>query len=163
MKRIFLILTICTTLFASCNNNTQAPIYIVLPENVYSDGEFEFSQWSGYRWFVIPLMNESQKYCSKYIYAEGTNEDLPIILEKIKNELGEPIAKQVTNPEQLAKYTSDPNVFILPNNRDLEESEKLYWWDTEEYVVSLFESKEHPEVGMAAYAIVALYEKSKLP
>ena len=163
MKRIFLILTICTTLFASCNNNTQAPIYIVLPENVYSDGEFEFSQWSGYRWFVIPLMNESQKYCSKYIYAEGTNEDLPIILEKIKNELGEPIAKQVTNPEQLAKYTSDPNVFILPNNRDLEESEKLYWWDTEEYVVSLFESKEHPEVGMAAYAIVALYEKRKLP
>ena len=163
MKRIFLILTICTTLFASCNNNTQAPIYIVLPENVYSDGEFELSQWSGYRWFVIPLMNESQKYCSKYIYAEGTNEDLPIILEKIKNELGEPIAKQVTNPEQLAKYTSDPNVFILPNNRDLEESEKLYWWDTEEYVVSLFESKEHPEVGMAAYAIVALYEKRKLP
>ena len=163
MKRIFLILTICTTLFASCNNNTQTPIYIVLPENVYSDGEFEFSEWSGYRWFVIPLMNESQEYCSKYIYIEGTNDDLPIILEKITNELGEPVAEQVTNPEPLTKYTSAPNVFILPNNRDLEESEKLYWWDTEEYVVSLFESKEHPEVGLTAYAIVALYEKRKLP
>lgn len=163
MKRIFLILTICTTLFVSCNNNTETPIYIVLPENVYSDGEFVFSEWSGYRWFVIPLMNESQAYCSKYIYAEGTNDDLPIILKKITDELGEPTAEQVTNPEQLAKYASAPNVFILPNNRDLEESEKLYWWDTEEYVVSLFESKEHPEVGMAAYAIVALYEKSKLP
>ena len=69
----------------------------------------------------------------------------------------------MTNPDPLTKYTSAPNVFILPNNRDLEESEKLYWWDTEEYVVSLLESKEHPEVGMVAYAIVALYEKSKLP
>lgn len=144
-------------------SNKQTLIYQALPENVYSDGEFEFSEWSGYRWFVIPLMNESQAYCSKYIYVEGTNADLPIILEKITNELGEPVAQQVTNPELLAKYTSAPNVFVLPNNRALEESETLYWWNTEEYVVSLLESKEHPEVGMAAYAIVALYEKSKLP
>ena len=163
MKRYLFFLIICLITITGCTDKPQMLIYQALLENVYSDGEFEFSQWSGYRWFVIPLMNESQEYCSKYIYAEGTNEDLPIILEKIKNELGEPIAKQVTNPEQLAKYTSDPNVFILPNNRDLEESEKLYWWDTEEYVVSLFESKEHLEVGMAAYAIVALYEKRKLP
>ena len=123
MKRYLFFLIICLITITGCTDKPQMLIYQALLENVYSDGEFEFSQWSGYRWFVIPLMNESQEYCSKYIYAEGTNEDLPIILEKIKNELGEPIAKQVTNPEQLAKYTSDPNVFILPNNRALEESE----------------------------------------
>lgn len=162
MKRLFICLLLVLTI-VGCTDKTQTIIYQALPENVYSDGEFEFSEWSGYRWFVIPLMNESQEYCSKYIYAEGTNDDLPIILKKITDELGEPIAEQVTNPEQLAKYASAPNVFILPNNRALEESETLYWWDTEEYVVSLLESKEHPEVGMVAYTIVALYEKSKLP
>ena len=163
MKRYLFFLIICLITITGCTDKPQMLIYQALLENVYSDGEFEFSQWSGYRWFAIPLMNESQAYCSKYIYAEGTNDDLPIILKKITDELGEPIAEQVTNPEQLAKYASAPNVFILPNNRALEESETLYWWDTEEYVVSLLESKEHPEVGMVAYAIVALYEKSKLP
>ena len=162
MKKLIICLLFALTI-VGCTDKHQTLIFQALSENVYSDGEFEFSQWSGYRWFVIPLMNESQAYCSKYIYAEGTNDDLPIILKKITDELGEPIAEQVTNPEQLAKYASAPNVFILPNNRALEESETLYWWDTEEYVVSLLESKEHPEVGMVAYAIVALYEKSKLP
>ena len=162
MKKIIICLLFALTI-VGCTDKPQTLIFQALSENVYSDGEFEFSQWGGYRWFVIPLMNESQAYCSKYIYAEGTNDDLPIILKKITDELGEPIAEQVTNPEQLAKYASAPNVFILPNNRALEESETLYWWDTEEYVVSLLESKEHPEVGMVAYAIVALYEKSKLP
>lgn len=162
MKKLTICLLFALTI-VGCTDKPQTLIFQALSENVYSDGEFEFSQWSGYRWFVIPLMNESQAYCSKYIYAEGTNDDLPIILKKITDELGEPIAEQVTNPEQLAKYASAPNVFILPNNRALEESETLYWWDTEEYVVSLLESKEHPEVGMVAYAIVALYEKSKLP
>lgn len=162
MKKLIICLLFALTI-VGCTDKPQTLIFQALSENVYSDGEFEFSQWSGYRWFAIPLMNESQAYCSKYIYAEGTNDDLPIILKKITDELGEPIAEQVTNPEQLAKYASAPNVFILPNNRALEESETLYWWDTEEYVVSLLESKEHPEVGMVAYAIVALYEKSKLP
>jgi hypothetical protein len=55
------------------------------------------------------------------------------------------------------------DAFGLPNNRELEGTETLYWWDTEEYVVSLLESKEHPEVEMVAYAIVALYDKQKLP
>lgn len=163
MKRVFLILTFCAALFASCNNNIQAPIYEMLPENVYSDGEFAFSEWGGYRWFVIPIMNASQAYCSKYMYIDGTDADLPVILEKVKEELGEPIAQQVTDPEQLVQYTSEPHVFALPNNRELEGTETLYWWDTEEYVVSLLESKEHPEVEMVAYAIVALYDKRKLP
>lgn len=163
MKRVFLILTFCAALFASCNNNIQAPIYEMLPENVYSDGEFAFSEWGGYRWFVIPIMNASQQYCSKYMYIDGTDADLPVILGKVIDELGEPIAQQVTNPEPLLKYTSVPHVFALPNNRELEGTETLYWWDTEEYVVSLLESKEHPEVEMVAYAIVALYDKRKLP
>lgn len=163
MKRGFLVLTFCAALFASCNNNIQAPIYEMLPENVYSEGEFEFSKWGGYRWFVIPIMNASQQYCSKYMYIDGTEADLPVILGKVIAELGEPIAQQVTNPEPLLKYTSVPHVFALPNNRELEETETLYWWDSEEYVVSLLESKEHPEVEMVAYAIVALYDKRKLP
>ena len=162
MRKLIICLLFVLAL-VGCTNKTQTLIFQALPGNVYSDGEFEFSKWSGYRWIVIPLKNESKEYCSKYIYAEGTNDDLPIILEKITNELGEPVAQQVTNPEQLAKYTSATNVFILPNNRDLEESEALYWWDTEEYIVSLLESKEQPEIGMVAYAVVALYEKQRLP
>jgi hypothetical protein len=55
------------------------------------------------------------------------------------------------------------HVFALPNNRELEGTETLYWWDTEEYVISLLESKEHSEVEMVAYAIVSLYDKQKLP
>ena len=163
MKYRILLLCFIATLIVGCANDTQAPIYNVLPENVYSEGEFEFSQWGGYRWFVIPIMNASQQYWSKYMYIDGTDADLPVILGKVIAELGEPIAQQVTNPEPLLKYTSVPHVFALPNNRELEGTETLYWWDSEEYVVSLLESKEHPEVEMVAYAIVALYDKRKLP
>lgn len=163
MKYRILLLCFIATLIVGCANDTQAPIYNVLPENVYSEGEFEFSKWGGYRWFVVPIMNASQQYCSKYMYIDGTDADLPVILGKVIDELGEPIAQQVTNPEPLLKYTSVPHVFALPNNRELEGTETLYWWDTEEYVVSLLESKEHPEVEMVAYAIVALYDKRKLP
>lgn len=62
MKRLLVLLT-CLIQFVGCTDKTQTIIYQALPENVYSDGEFEFSEWSGYRWFVIPLMNESQEYC----------------------------------------------------------------------------------------------------
>ena len=84
MKKLIICLLFALTI-VGCTDKTQTLIFQALSENVYSDGEFEFSQWSGYRWFVIPLMNESQAYCSKYIYAEGTNDDLPIILKKITN------------------------------------------------------------------------------
>ena len=163
MKKTFLFVIICVLSLIGCTNKTKPTICETLIENISSDGGYPFSEWGGYRWFVIPLMNESQEYCSKFIYVEGTDSDLPIILEKISDELGEPIAKQVTNPEQLAKYTSKPNVFTLPNNRELQDSETLYWWDTEEYVVSLYEAKAHPEVDLVASAIVAIYDKRKLP
>ena len=163
MKYRIILLCFIATFVVGCSNDTLAPIYNVLPENVYSEGEFEFSQWGGYRWFVIPIMNASQQYCSKYMYIDGTDADLPVILGKVIDELGEPIAQQVTSPEPLLKYTSEPYIFALPNNRELEGTETLYWWDTEEYVVSLLESKEHPEVDMVAYAIVSLYDKRKLP
>ena len=163
MKKTFLFGIICVLSFIGCTNKTKPTICEILIENTYSDGGFEFSEWGGYRWFVIPLMNESHEYCSKYMYVEGTDDDLPIILEKIADELGEPIAQQVINPEQLAKYTSKANVFTLPNNRELQDSETLYWWDTEDYVVSLYEAKAHPVVDMVASAIVALYDKRKLP
>jgi hypothetical protein len=68
----------------------------------------------GYRWLVIPIMNVSQQYCSKYMYIDGTDADLPVILGKVIDELGEPIAQQVTDPEPLLKYTSVPHVFALP-------------------------------------------------
>lgn len=163
MKKTFIIVAICVLSLVGCTNQKELTIYEILIENTYSDGEFEFSKWSGYRWFVIPLMNESKDYCSKYMYIEGSDSDLNIILEKITDELGEPIAQQVTNPKQLAQYTSKSNVFTLPNNRKLEETESLYWWDAEEYVISLYEAKSHPEVDMPANAIIALYDKKKLP
>jgi len=163
MKKTFLFITICLLTLVGCTKSTKPTICEILVENTYSDGGFEFSEWEGYRWFVIPLMNESQEYCSKYMYIDGTDDDLPIILEKITEELGKPIAQQVTNPEQLAKYSSKPNVFTLPNNRELQGTETLYWWDTEDYVVSLYEAKAHPELDMVANAIVALYDKQKLP
>ena len=163
MKRFLCVLVTSMIIFEGCTYKSHTPIYQALPENVYSDGEFMFSKWGGYRWFVIPIMNASQEYCSKYMYIDGTDADLPLILGKVIEELGEPIAQQVTNPEPLLKYTSVPHIFALPNNRELEGTETLYWWDTEEYVVSLLESKEHPEVEMVAYAIVALYDKQKLP
>lgn len=163
MKKTFLIAAICVLSLIGCTNKTKPTICKTLIENTSSDGVLAFSEWGGYRWFVIPLMNESRDYCSKYMFVEGTDDDLPIILEKITDELGEPIAQHVTNPEQLTKYTSKPNVFTLPNNRELETTELLYWWDTEEYVVSLYEAKAHPEVDMVASAIVALYDKKKLP
>ena len=163
MKRFFIFAIICALSLISCTNSTKPTICEELTENVYSDGEFYFTKWGGYRWLVIPLMNNSREYCSKYMYIDGTDRDLPVILEKITKELGEPIAQQVTNPEQLAKYTSQSNIFILPNNRELQGSETLYWWDTEEYVVSLFEAKAIPEVDMVANAIVALYDKQRLP
>ena len=40
----------------ACSQKLQTTLCEILPENVYSDGEFEFSEWSGYRWFVIPLI-----------------------------------------------------------------------------------------------------------
>ena len=163
MKKTLLFVIICVLSLVGCTNSTTPTICKDLVENTYSDGGFEFSEWGGYRWFVIPLMNDSREYCSKYMYIDGTDSDLPVILEKITEELGEPIAQQVTNPEQLAKYTSQPHVFALPNNRELQGSETLYWWDTEEYVVSLFEAKAIPEVDMVANAIVSLYDKQKLP
>ena len=163
MKYKFLSLLVIILLLSNCTNNSETMIYKALPENVYSDGEFEFSKWGGYRWLVIPIMNVSQQYCSKYMYIDGTDADLPVILGKVIDELGEPIAQQVTDPEPLLKYTSVPHVFALPNNRELDGTETLYWWDTEEYVISLLESKEHSEVEMVAYAIVSLYDKQKLP
>ncbi len=162
MKRV-LFIAICVLSLIGCTKHSKSTICEVLVENVYSDDGFEFTEWGGYRWFVIPLMDESRDYCSKYMYIDGTDDDLPIILEKIIEELGEPIAQQVTTPKQLDKYTSKPNVFTLPNNRELQDSEILYWWDTEDYVVSLYEAKAHPEVDMVANAIVALYDKQKLP
>ena len=163
MKKIFLIVTICVLSLIGCTNQIEPTICETLIENTNSDGVLAFSEWGGYRWFVIPLMNDSREYCSKYMFVEGTDDDLPVILEKITDELGEPVAQQVTNPKQLAKYTSKPNVFTLPNNRELKDSETLYWWDSENYVVSLYEAQSNPETDMPAQTIVALYNKAKLP
>ena len=163
MKKTFLIVIICVLSLIACTNQKEPASCETLIENTHSDGVLAFSEWGGCRWFVIPIMNDSREYCSKYMFVEGTDSDLPVIFEKITEELGEPIAQQITNPEQLAKYTSKPNVFTLPNNRELQGMETLYWWDTEDYVVSLYEAKAHPEVGMVANAIVALYDKQKLP
>ena len=163
MKKTFLIVIICVLSLIACTNQKEPTICETLIENTHSDGVLAFSERGGYRWFVIPLMNDSREYCSKYMYIDGTDDDLPIILEKITEELGKPIAQQVTNPEQLAKYSSKPNVFTLPNNRELQGTETLYWWDTEDYVVSLYEAKAHPEVDMPANSIVAIYDKRKLP
>ena len=163
MKKIFLIVTICVLSLIGCTNQKEPTICETLIENTNSDGVLAFSEWGGYRWFVIPLMNDSHEYCSKYMFVEGTDDDLPVILEKITDELGEPVAQQVTNQKQLAKYTSKPNVFTLPNNRELKDSETLYWWDAENYVVSLYEAQSNPETDMPAQAIVALYNKAKLP
>lgn len=163
MKKTFLIVIICVLSLIACTNHKEPTICETLIENTHSDGVLAFSEWGGYRWFVIPLMNDSREYCSKYMYIDGTDSDLPILLEKITKELGEPIAQQVTNPEQLAQYTSLSCIFTLPNNRELQDSENLYWWDTEEYVVSLYEANSQPEVDMPANAIVAIYDKRKLP
>lgn len=163
MKKTFLIVIICVLSLIACTNQKEQTICETLIENTRSDGVLAFSEWGGCRWFVIPIMNDSREYCSKYMFVEGTDSDLPVIFEKITEELGEPIAQQITNPEQLAKYTSKPNVFTLPNNRELQGMETLYWWNTEDYVVSLYEAKAHPEVGKVANAIVALYDKQKLP
>ena len=158
MKKTFLIVIICVLSLIACTNQKEPTICETLIENTHSDGVLAFSEWGGCRWFVIPIMNDSREYCSKYMFVEGTDSDLPVIFEKITEELGEPIAQQITNPEQLAKYTSKPNVFTLPNNRELQGMETLYWWDTEDYEVRLYHAQAHPEVGMVANAIGDLYD-----
>ena len=39
----FLSLLLIILLLSNCTNNSETMIYKALPENVYSDGEFEFS------------------------------------------------------------------------------------------------------------------------
>ena len=167
MKCRFIRFAVLFFAFVACNKTArQENTCLALLQNTYSEGNYTMSVWNRYHWMVLPdyPSDESQQtYRAEFLLLDGEDSDLQIIKDKIAADLGKPFAQDITTPNPLYQY--DISLFALPNNRDLdlEHGEHLYWWQTDEYVIRLFEANSHIEVGLPPIAIISLYNKKLLP
>lgn len=159
-QKILYIISFAFVLIA-CNKtaqNTDTCINLLI--NTYSDGKFLISKWGDYRWLVLPQDEHTSTYRAEFMLLDSEDRDLPIIVNKISADFGEPFAQNTTAPTELNQY--DKNLFALPNNRALEEIELLFWWQTDEYIIRLYETNGHSEVEMPAVAVISIYDKERL-
>lgn len=142
--------------------NSKANVCFELSNNIFREGDLSYSKWAGYRWLFIPQQNETEGYREEYMLVNGHDSDLSKIIQILTASLGSPFAVHKTLPDQLYRYTEDISIFALPNNREIEESERLYWWETKSHIVRLYESYSFDEVGLPANAVISLYNRSRL-
>ncbi len=124
------------------------------------------SSWNGSCWMFLPVYPPSeskQTYSAEFLLLDGEDSDLQKIKDKIAADMGKPFVQDIITPNPLYQY--DRSLFALPTNRDLEleHGEHLYWWQTDEYVIRLFEANSHIEVGLPPIAILSIYNKTLLP
>ncbi len=165
MKHRFIYLSVLLLTLVACHTTSeQENTCLDLLQNTYSEGGYTMSKWNDYRWLVLPNFPTDasrQTYCAEFMLYDGDDEDMLHILDNISTDFGNPFAQDITTPDQLYPY--DINLFALPNNRDLDSGEHLYWWQTDKYIIRLLEIKSCPEVEMPAIAVISLYDKNMLP
>lgn len=163
-----IVVAVVTGMFTACTKTQTANACMKkqaedacseLYNNCYLDGKWILTQWGGHRWHVLPQDEQTQAYRDEFMLMNGEDSSLPEILELLTTCYGKPFAYNETSPQLLSEKFSDPSIFAMPNNRQLEGTEQLFWWDTDRYIIRLYEAHGHPEVGLPACAVIALYDK----
>jgi len=157
MIREILYLFFAALMVVGCNNK-QDKSCLGLGENVYSEGGYTFSSWAEKEWWVLPQQDENAHYKSDYLLWNSVDEDIAAIKNTISSEFGEPFADHITRPEQLQEYATDIAIFALPNDRDIEETEMLYWWKTDTQVVRMYACYSCYEGDMPTTIVITLYD-----
>lgn len=129
-----------------------------LGEYIYSDGGYTFANWAEKKWWVLPQQDENAHYKSDFLLWNSVDEDIAAIKNTISSEFGEPFADHITKPEQLRECATDMAIFAMPNDRDIEETEMLYWWKTDTQVVRMYACCSIPEVDMPTAIVITLYD-----
>lgn len=154
-KRVFYILMIFTLVVSSCTKNTNSePSYYALIENIAEDGDWTVTEWNNYKWLVMP----SEDYKLEVLIFDKCDEQVQKnIYNKLVEDLGEPLADKETHRKGYDPTCYNTAIFSMPNNREIEDNEEVYWWQDENFVVRLYTASGHEEVGMEPTAVISIF------
>ncbi len=130
-----------------------------LCSNIFQEGNYTYSSWHNYQWIVMPA--------EKYAFEVFTFKDYDTlffndIYTALVNELGLPYANRDTLSHPFDSTLMNTVVYALPNNREIEPQENIYWWRSGSVIVRLFTAPGYEDVQLPSMAVLSFYNGEAL-
>lgn len=150
-----LFLTLLLLYAISCTKQSNiSSSYYALIENVAEDGDWTVTEWNSYKWLVM----SSKDYKLEVLILDKCDEQVQKnIYNKLVEDLGQPFADKETHRKGYEPTCYNNAIFSMPNDREIEDREQVYWWQDENFVVRLYTAHGHEEVGMEPTAVVSIF------
>ena len=161
-KSLCILFSFFILVFASCTK--QATSLLDAPDCMYSDGEFMFVKWAGYRWAVIPQYELSKPFRFELLLMDGHESYFAKIRQTIIDEFGEPYMTDRTMPRDTVPDLIISEVFLLANGRYPDEKESLTFWKTEtpNLTIRLYTAQGDSGVDLPSFAVITIFDMDEL-
>ena len=134
-----------------------------IPEHVYNKEGYNYVDYLGVPWMVIPSENHTfEALLTNSPGLEIHDKIAEIIsLELMALEDAESIRVKSHTPDSfmLAAPWYEP-IFALPNNRPLEENEKVTWWYNDQRVIRLLTSQGYEDI-VPSFCVLTIHDMQK--
>lgn len=150
-----LFLTLLLLYAISCTKQSNiSSSYYALIENVAEDGDWTVTEWNSYKWLVM----SSEDYKLEVLILDKCDEQVQKnIYNKLVEDLGKPFADKETHRKGYEPTCYNNAIFSMPNDREIEDREQVYWWQDENFVVRLYTAPGHEDVGMEPTALISIF------
>lgn len=157
-KSLCILFSFILLVFTSCNK--QETHLLDAPERTYSDGEFDFVKWAGYRWAVIPQDDFSGQFRFEMMLFEAYESDFDKIKQALIEEYGEPYLTDRTMSKDITPNLINNSVYRLANGRCPDERETLTFWETEtpHMTIRLYTAKGEPSIDLPNFAVISIFD-----
>ncbi len=158
-KLVYLLCSFTLFFTACAKQSSTNPSYYALIENIVEDGDCTVTEWNNYKWFVMP----SEDYKLEVLIIDKCDEQVQKdIYNKLLEDLGQPFADKETHRNGYEPTCYNLAIFSMPNDREIEDNEEVYWWQDENFVVRLYTAPGHEDVGMEPTALISIFSISAI-
>lgn len=84
------------------------------------------------------------------------------IYTALVNELGLPYANRDTLSHPFDSTLMNTVVYALPNNREIEPQENIYWWRSGSVIVRLFTAPGYEDIQLPSMTVLSFYNGEAL-
>ena len=157
---LLVLVILSTTIYAEPESKVLPPCLSLL-DNCYIENNFILTTWQGHRWLVLP----SKDYVFEaMLLAEDDNKNVQAdILKTLFDELGKPVVDNDTYCKGFEPTCYNLAIYSLPNNRQIANGEKWYWWEIgSSAVVRYYASEGNPSLDIPPGTIVSIYVLPKV-